>query len=269
MKLWFVFVLVALLAATLPARAFDHSHSEWNALLARNIVWIDDGHGSQVRYGQFQQERTKLQAYLDSLSAVTRAEFDGWTKPQQLAFLINAYNAFTIEKVLTRYPKLKSIRDFGTFVGNPWRDKFFTLLGGPMSLDGVEHDTIRKPGVYDDPRIHFAVNCASIGCPALRNEAYVPERLDAQLEDQTKRFLSDRTRNRYLPATDAFEVSKIFDWYGVDFRSGYRGIGSLPAFLARYADALAPTPADAQAIRDGKGKIAFLDYDWALNDSGK
>src|SRR5207344_871466 len=108
-------------------------------LLARNVVWMDDGHASQVRYAQFVSDHDKLKIYLDGLSAVTKAEFHGWTKPQQLAFLINAYNAFTIEKVLTRYPNLSSIRDFGNLLGNPWKDKFFTLLGTPTSLDGIEH----------------------------------------------------------------------------------------------------------------------------------
>ena len=259
--------LLALLLVTPNVSAgFDHRHAAWNDLVAKNVVWIDAGHASQVRYTRFEGDRAQLKAYLDSLSAVTRREFDGWSKAEQLAFLINAYNAFTIEKILTRYPKLKSIRDFGTFVGNPWKDKFFTLLGTPMSLDGIEHDTIRKPGVYDDPRIHFAVNCASIGCPALRNEAYVADRLDAQLEDQTKRFLSDSSRNRYVPASNTLEVSKIFDWYGGDFK---RGKGDLAAFFARYAAEMTDTPDAQQAIRDGKVKITFLDYDWALNDVTK
>lgn len=263
--------LTALLALlpTLAFAQFDHSHAAWNDQLAKNVVWVDDGHASQVRYAQFQRDRDQLKAYLDSLSAVTRAEFDGWTKPQQLAFLINAYNAFTVEKILTRYPNLKSIRDFGTVISNPWKDRFFTLLGAPMSLDGIEHETIRRPGAYDDPRIHFAVNCASIGCPALRNEAYTPDRIDRQLEDQTKRFLSDRSRNRYVAESGTLEVSKIFDWYGADFRGGYRGIASLPAFFALYAVELAGTPSEQQALRDGTTKIAFLDYDWALNDAKK
>lgn len=260
-----IFTFIALLPALAFAQ-FDHSHAAWTEQLARNVVWIDDGHASQVRYAQFQKEHDKLKVYLDSLSAVTKAEFDGWTKAQQLAFLINAYNAFTVEKILTRYPKLKSIRDFGTVIGNPWKDKFFVLLGTSMNLDGIEHDTIRRPGAYDDPRVHFAVNCASIGCPALRNEAYTADRLEAQLEDQTKRFLSDRTRNRYVAESRTLEVSKIFDWYGADFRSGYRSIQSLPAFFARHADELAGADGE-QAIRDGKAKIAFLEYDWALNDA--
>jgi hypothetical protein len=262
-------LLALLLIPTAVSAGFDHRHAAWNDLLAKNVVWIDEGRASQVRYEQVLAERATLRTYLDSLSAVSREAFDSWKKPQQLAFLINAYNAFTIEKILTRYPDLKSIRDFGTFVGNPWKDKFFSLLGTPMSLDGIEHDTIRKPGVYDDARIHFAVNCASIGCPALRNEAYVADRLDAQLEDQTRRFLSDHTRNRYVPATQTLEVSKIFDWYGRDFRSGIRGKADLSAFFARYAAQMAEKPEAQQAIRDGEAKIAFLDYDWALNDVRK
>ncbi len=114
----------------------------------------------------------RLTAYLQSLSAVTPAQYAGWSKPQQYAFLANAYNAFTIEKILTRYPNLKSIRDFGTVIGNPWKDRFFTLLGKPQHLDGIEHETMRAPGAFDDPRVHVAVNCASVGCPMLSNRAF-------------------------------------------------------------------------------------------------
>lgn len=95
---------------------------------------------------------------------------------------------------------------------------------------------LRKRGDYDDPRVHFAVNCASIGCPALREEAFVANRLDAQMDEQTLRFMSDRTRNRYNAQRGRLELSKIFDWYGEDFRLGHRGIASLQAFAARYAD---------------------------------
>jgi hypothetical protein len=115
--------------------------------------------------------------------------------------------------------------------------------------------------------VHVAVNCASIGCPALREEAFTAERLDAQLDQQMQRFMSDRTRNRYNASRGRLEVSKIFDWFGEDFRLGHRGITSLPAFLGRYADPLADTPADRERIRAGQVDINFLDYDWALNDA--
>jgi len=253
---------------------FDHSHAAWTALLKNNVVLVDGGKASQVRYAEFAKDRTALKSYLASLSKVTEAEFNGWSKPQQMAFLINAYNAFMIEKVLTRYPDIKSVWDFGKLFGNPFKDRFFTLLGKEGTLDRVEHETLRVKGVYDEPRVHFAVNCASIGCPMLREEAYVAERLDAQLEQQARRFLSDRSRNRYDAQKGALEVSKIFDWFKEDWQSGYRGFtGAAPPaqsreqYFARYAKLLADAAGDQQVVADGKAPIGFLEYDWTLNDA--
>ena len=249
------------------AQAFDHSHAAWTTLLKRHIVLLRGGQASQLRYAGFLAERALLRTYLDSLSAVPQAAFDGSTKPQQQAFLINAYNAYTVELILTRYPDLKSIKDLGSVFSSPWKPKWIDLLGTRMSLDDIEHAMLRRRGAYDDPRVHFALNCASIGCPMLREEAFVPERLEAQLEQQAERFMADRTRNRWNVQRQRLELSKIFDWYGEDFRLGHRGIGSLAAFAARYADRLADTPADRDRIRAGTPDVAFLDYDWALNDT--
>jgi hypothetical protein len=254
-------VVLCLLLAAQPARAFDHAHGEWTALLARHVTVLDGGEASRLSYAGMARDRARLRAYLDALSAVTGAEFAGWTRPRRLAFLLNAYNAFTVEKVLTRYPGLRSIRDFGRVFGNPWKDRFFRLLGRAESLDGIEHGLIRRPGAFDEPRIHFAANCASVGCPMLREEAYVAERLDAQLEDQVRRFLSDRSRNRI--SGDALEISRIFDWYAADFAAG----GGVSAWLASRAEWLSLTAAEQAALRAGQLKIAFLPYDWALNDA--
>lgn len=254
-----------LLMAALPVRAFDHTHAAWTALLGKHVVVLDGGKASKVRYATFTQDQAVLKAYLDSLSGVKPAQYAAWKKPEQLAFLINAYNAFTIEKVLTRYPDLESIRDFGVVFGNPWKDRFFTLLGRPMSLDGIEHDTIRAPGMFDEPRVHFAVNCASVGCPMLREEAYVGVKLEVQLEEQTRRFLSDRSRNRF--AGGRLEVSKIFEWYRRDFASGHRGTASVERFLAGYADLLADRPEDRSAVREAAARVVAMDYDWTLNDA--
>ena len=261
--------LVLLFAAwqTSAFAAFDHEHRAWSDLLKKHVVVQDAGKSSRVSYAGFARDRQRLKGYLDALSAVSDADFKSWSKPQQLAFLLNAYNAFTIEKVLTRYPNLKSIRDFGRVFGNPWKDKFFTLLGREMTLDGIEHDTIRAPGRYDDPRIHFAANCAAIGCPMLREEAYVGARLDAQLDEQALRFMSDRSRNRYDAGTRGLALSSIFDWYGKDFARGGKGYDSLGQWLARYADQLADGAEERAAIRGGKLPVAFLDYDWRLNDA--
>ena len=266
--------LLGLLALPLgSAQAqFDHSHAAWTALLRKHVVLLDGGKASQVRYAEFQKDRASLKAYLESLSGVTEPEFRSWSKDRQLAFLINAYNAGTVEKILTRYPNIKSIWDFGKVFGHPFKDKFIRLLGREMSLDNIEHDTIRAEGAYNDPRIHFAVNCAAITCPMLREEAYVAERLERQLEEQTIRFLSDHSRNRYNPEIRALEVSKIFDsfpWYGGDFRRGWKGFKSLDQFLARYSGALAGNPEHRKLVREQKVEIRFLDYDWGLNDTRK
>ena len=258
------------LAASAPARAqagFDHGHAAWTALLKKHVKLIDGGKASALRYAGMAQDQAALRAYAASLSAVPAASFDGWTKPQRMAFLINAYNAYTVELILTRYPRLESIKDLGSLISNPWKPKFIPLLGTTMSLDGIEHETLRARGRYDDPRIHFAVNCASIGCPMLREEAFVADRLDAQLDEQLQRFLGDRSRNRYNPAAAKLEVSKIFDWYGDDFKQGHRGISSLAGFLAKHAELLADAPADRERIRKEAVAVSFLDYNWKLNDA--
>ncbi len=251
---------------------FDHGHKAWDALLKKHVVLQQGGKASSVRYTGFRADEAALKAYTESLSKVPESEFKGWSKTQQMAFLINAYNAYTVVKILQKYPNLKSIRDFGNVIGNPWKDKFFTLFGREAFLDDIEHNTLRKPGVYDEARVHYAVNCASIGCPMLREEAFVAERLDAQLEEQARRFLSDRSRNRYSAAQGALEVSKIFDWFKVDWQSGYKGIGanaqaiaSREQYFARYADLLSDNPEERKLIAAGSAAIRFLDYDWAIN----
>lgn len=239
------------------AADFDHSHDSWHQLLQKHVVWVEDGVASQVDYAGIKRERSTLHAYTQSLSQVSSADFDGWAKPQQLAFLINAYNAFTVDLILTKYPKLDSIKEIGGWFGSPWKQEFFTLLGETRHLDAVEHDLIRGSGRYNEPRIHVAVVCASVGCPALRPEAFVAEQLETQLADSMKRFLSDGSRNGYSNGT--LRVSKIFDWYGDDFTS-------LEALFAEHAEQLASASIDRQHIRTGEYKLGYSDYDWSLND---
>ncbi len=264
-----ILLLLTFLALPLSAiaQSFDHSHKAWDALLKKHVVLISGGKASQLDYAGMMKDREALKAYLGTLSKVSEAEFAGWTKPQRMAFLINAYNAFAVEKILTRYPNLKSIWDFGKVFGNPFKDDFFTLLGRKFSLDGIEHDTLRKPGAYDEVRVHYAVNCASVGCPMLREEAYVAERLDAQLEQQAERFLSDATRNR--AAGGKLEVSMIFNWFKVDWSSGYQGIKSREEYFAKYANLLSDDAGQQKLVADGKAPISHLEYDWTLNDARK
>lgn len=255
------------LRSTAAQATFDHQHAAWNALLKAHVVLAASGNASALRYAGMQRDREALRAYLAALSAVSAEDYNAWTRPQQLAFLINAYNAYTVELILTRYPGVKSIKGLGSFLQSPWKKNFFRLLGTERSLDDVEHGLIRAPGVFDDPRIHMAVVCASVGCPMLRNEAFVAERLDAQLDDGLRRFLSDRTRNRYDPSTRTLQVSKLFDWYRNDFEQGHRGLDSLQTLFARHAEVLADTPAAQGEIVAGRARIVFLDYDWSLNDA--
>ena len=268
---WALAAAWSLAALHRPSRAqpagFDHSHAAWTALLRKHVRLLRGGQVTQVAYAAFKTDRPALKAYLDSLAAVAPATFGGWTRAERQAFLINAYNASTVELILTRYPNLKSIKELGSLLSSPWKPKWISLLGTQVSLDDLEHAMLRKRGDYDDPRVHFAVNCASIGCPALREEAFVATKLDAQMDEQTLRFMSDRTRNRYNPQRGRLELSKIFDWYGEDFRLGHRGVVSLPVFAARYAEVLADAPADRERLRAGNVGIAYTDYDWALNDA--
>jgi hypothetical protein len=261
-----VIVLFLLCSAQVVlAAGFDHRHDVWTTLLQRHVSWNPSGTASQVDYAAFSKDRVALRAYLDQLSSIPARVFDTWDNDQQLAFLINAYNAFTVELILTRYPDLESIKDLGFLFSSPWKKEFFRLLGQTRYLDDIEHNLIRGSGRYDEPLIHFAVNCASIGCPALRDEAYVAERLDEQLLDSTRRFLSDRSRNRFDVDRRQLEVSSLFDWYAGDFAQGWRGYDSLHGFFRTHADWMTDSEQQATRLRNGRLELDFLDYDWALN----
>ncbi len=241
------------------------SYAAWDGLLRSHVRWLADGKQSRVDYRGFAADRPALKAVLAEWSAVPQTTFSGWSASERMAFLINAYNGFTVESILTKYPNLKSIKDLGSLVSSPWKNRFFTLLGEPRHLDWIEHEQLRPN--YADPRVHAAVNCASIGCPALRPEAFVAGRLDAQLEDGMKRFMGDRTRNRY--ADGRLEVSAIFKWFREDFEKGHKGISSVQDFMARHAEQLADSVADREKIKSKSVPIAYLDYDWSLNDAGR
>jgi hypothetical protein len=248
--------LTLLAFAFVCSQALAFEHRGWDSLLRKHVALLDGGKASAVRYRGMAQERAALKAYLSSLSAVTRIQFEAWPREERMAFLINAYNAFAVEKILTRYPDIGSIWDFGKLFGNPFKDEFFVLLEARRSLDWIEHETLRRH--YRDPRIHYAVNCASVGCPMLREEAYTAGRLEAQLEEQARRFLSDRSRNRMRDGR--LEVSKIFDWFKEDFEPRLQ-------YFARYAALLTHDAKEQNAISAGQVGLAFLDYDWTLNDS--
>jgi hypothetical protein len=258
-----IFSILSLFIVT-PAMAQNFDHSAWGELVERNVRSSDNGAISTVDYAEFKRKRSELKSYLTALESIDQATFDSWATEEQLAFLINAYNAWTVELIVESYPDVNSIRELGTITTSPWQKKFIPFLGGTRSLDEIEHEMIRGSGRYNEPRIHFAVNCASIGCPALIDSAFEAATLDAQLEDATKAFLTDRTRNRL--ESEGLAISSIFDWYRDDFEQGWRDADTLEDFLALYADSLDLTAAQTESLVDGDIDIGFTDYDWRLND---
>lgn len=255
--LWFALGPVAAMA-----QAFGHGYVAWDALLKAQVRWLPDGKQSRVDYAGFAREREALRRVLDTFSAVRAADFERWPSAQRMAFLINAYNAFTVELVLTRYPDLASIKDLGSLFRSPWKIEFFSLLGAKRHLDWLEHEQLRPK--FSDPRIHAAVNCASMGCPALRPEAFTAARLEEQLEDGMRRFLGDRTRNRVRDGR--LEVNPIFKWYREDFEKGHQGFSRLEDVFARHAALLSDRAEEQATLRARAMPITFLDYDWSLND---
>jgi hypothetical protein len=261
---WLALLLCLLLSGAAWAQ-FDHGHAAWDALLRKHVRWLPDQKRSRVDYAGFQADRAALKAVLGALSAVPKADFDRFSREQQMAFLINAYNAYTVELILTRWPDLKSIKDLGSLLKSPWKIEFFSLLGGPRHLDWIEHEMLRPR--YQEPRVHAAVNCASIGCPALRPEAFVAARLEAQLEDGMMRFMADRTRNRVEGGK--VQVSMIFKWFREDFEQGHQGFSKVEDVFARYASQLSDRPDEQLRLRERTLPVAYLDYDWSLNALGR
>ena len=204
-----------------------------------------------VNYKGLKADQQELNGYLNMLSK--NAPAASWSKTEQMAFWINAYNAYTIRLVLDHYP-VSSIKDIGSkikipFVTTPWAIKFFSIGGEKMSLDNIEHGTLRKK--YNDPRIHFALVCASMSCPRLRNEAYTAARLESQLDDQGRDFLNNPTKNKISAASA--QLSKYFDWYKGDWEKNGQSV-------EKWVNKYSTTKIDAKA------KVSYLDYNWSLNE---
>jgi hypothetical protein len=222
------------------------THGAWTALLKKHVS--DKG---LVNYKGFMADSTALNQYLQLLSS--NAPANSWSREEKLAYWINAYNAFTIKLILLHYP-VKSIKDIGPaaqviFVNTPWDKKFFSIGGKKMTLNTIEHKILRKK--FTEPRIHFAVNCASISCPKLLNEAYEAATLDAQLSAQARAFLADTDKNQVNASNP--KLSSIFKWFNGDFKK--TGLSKI-AFINQYS----PVAINADANLD------YLDYNWNLNE---
>ncbi len=242
------FILVLLLfmhAGWVPA-AEEEFYQPYHDLLQAHVA---DG---KVDYHGFKKDETLLDQFLDRLN---QTDPEKLPDDQRLAFYINAYNSYTVKLILDNFNKNEppsSIKKIGTLFTSPWKISFAKINGKPHSLDEIEHDIIRKQ--WKEPRIHFAVNCASVSCPPLIPEPYRGAEIDAQLERVTRAFLGDTARN-YLEG-DTLYVSSIFKWYAGDFADD-----PLQFFL-HHSDG----DFHAQLAGAGKNvKIKYLNYDWSLN----
>uniref|UniRef100_A0A7C2JXT8 DUF547 domain-containing protein n=1 Tax=Schlesneria paludicola TaxID=360056 RepID=A0A7C2JXT8_9PLAN len=230
-------------------------HSPFDALLHKYVD--QDGFVNYAEWRRSATDRKALQDYLSSLSRASVSQKA--SREAQLAFWINAYNAVTLEGILQVYPT-DSIRNHTSKFGgyNLWKDLPLLVGGKPFSLDDIEHQVLRKLG---EPRIHFAIVCASIGCPRLRNEAYVPERINEQLADNARDFFSRPQNLKVDPASHTLSLSSILDWFGGDFgRSQPEQLRFLQPYLPQSAQALAQDP---------NVRIRYQDYNWSLNDRAK
>ena len=222
-------------AVEIKSSAKPLNHQNWNALLQKHV-----SSKGNVDYKGFRKDAKELQLYLDELAANVPQKTD--TKEAVLAYWINAYNAYTVKLILDNYP-VKSIKD----IKDPWGKKFFTLGSKKYSLEEIEHEILRK---MNEPRIHFAINCASFSCPNLLNEAFVASKLDKQLETAAKSFVTDKSKNTI--AADKVEISKIFDWFSDDFKTN----GTIIDFLNKYS-----------IIKINKNaKVKYKEYNWNLNE---
>lgn len=233
-------------APGVSAATFDHS--KFDQILKE---YVDDN--GLVGYNSIAKDR-RFTEYMQSLQSARVEEF---SRDGQLAFWINAYNAVTIDKVIKKKPK-KSVRE--TLVPGLWTStKFFTsreniVAGKRLSQDDIEHEILRKQ--FKDPRIHFAIICASMGCPLLPRIAYTEENVQARLEEETRKYLNSPRGTRTDRAENTLHVSKLFDWFATDF---IRNSGSTLAFMRPYLSE------ETLSFLERDPKISYLEYNWALN----
>jgi hypothetical protein len=211
------------------------SHAIWDGLVKKYI-----SAEGKVNYAAIQKNKAQLDAYLDVLT--DNPPQSNWDKNKQLAYWINAYNAFTIKRIIEKYP-ISSINNI-----KPWDDKNIQLGDKKYSLNQIENEIIRPQ--FKDARIHFAVNCAAKSCPKILNEAFAPEKLNLQLEAQTKLFVNNTTENTL--SEKKIEISHIFDWYKADFDA----VGGVIPFLNKYSNV---------KIKDN-AKVSYKEYNWNLNE---
>ena len=255
-KLKLLMIISIFSLSAFASNTFDHSHKIWDQVVSKHVV-NKDGQ-ALFNYKALKADAKAFEGYLTTLSAVSKKEFGKYSRDQKMAFLINAYNAFTVKIVIDNYP-VKSIKDIGSLLTSVWDKDFYTFLGKKRNLNYIEHGVLRKK--YDEPRVHFAVNCASLGCPNLQNKAFTAENLEGLLASGEKEFFAQAHKNKIDKKDKEVVVSKIFDWFGVDFKKKH---GKVAKYLSKAFDTDSATRAN---IANGKYDIEYSDYDWKLNET--
>ena len=215
-----------------------------------------------VNYSGLQANRAQLDRFVQSMGAVPQNVYQSWSEQQRLAFLINAYNAFTLQSIIDQNPLKSSIRR----IPGVWKRRKFLVAGEQKTLDNIEHATIRKE--FSEPRIHAALVCAAISCPPLLNEPYTGDKLEQQLEERSSKWIKGVHGLAIDRNSNTVSISAIFKWFGEDWLSQYetnqfKGNAKEKAslnFASKYL-----SPQDAQYLRAGNYRVKYLNYDWALN----
>ena len=221
-------------AGVVDAEEFDQTYAGYDGLLK---TYVTDG---RVDYKGLKTDPNALDRYIDSAAGVPEEQFNSWTQSQRLAFLINLYNAATLKLVVDHYP-VKSIKDIGSLFKGPWDQPVVRLYGKTITLNHLEHDILRKQ--YSEPRIHMALVCAAKSCPQLRSEAYTTEKLDEQLNDQSRQYLVSPAGLNVDRKKKVVYFSSIFKWYGEDFvakylpTTGFAGLDKTERAVANFCSA--------------------------------
>lgn len=248
----FIFLISAILPSLSAGVLSDENlHAEFTAILKEYC------HESRVDYKLLKKNRNKLNNYIATLAKIDGDTFQKWTNDERMAFLINYYNAATLQLIIDHYP-VTSIKDIGGFFSSPWKIEFITLFGEKHNLDYIEHELLRKK--FKEPKIHFALVCASIGCPPLRNEAFTGSELKEQLNDQASIFLKDKNKNYWDSKSKTLYLSPIFKWFEADFE---KQSGLVYAYIQSFLPE--EDRAEINKLTRGNPRIKYTKYDWGLN----
>lgn len=261
---FFIFALYLLYSTIAPAaeQVFDPNHTLYDNALNE---FVKEG---LVDYAELNRNPHSLNRYLTDLSQVKEPVFKSWEGNQQLAYLINLYNAATLKLIVDYYP-VKSIKDIGGFFKGPWGQPVVKLFEDTITLNTLEHKIIRKN--YNEPRIHVALVCAAKGCPPLRSEAYTGEKLNRQLENQSKVFLDSHKGMQINRQNRVVYLSPIFKWYGKDFvnkytpESGFKGFNRTEQAVLNFCSEYL-SEEDHKYLQTAGYSVENLDYDWSLNE---